>query len=225
MDARNVQRSLGNALAYFEISGAMGIDDREATPDERWARLSRLWSDDPADADHRRGILEMMAAQSQEFHEHDVEYGYLHRSAAVVDDGSPDTPERGFRMFFPSTRPGSPLPHAWVEDDRFARRSTLDLVAVDRFLLIAGESGQPWRDAALKAAAALGVELDAYCIGHSSGDLRDPRLRWERVREIGPEGAVLVRPDRCVAFRSLGPSADPEAEVRVALAEILSRVP
>lgn len=225
VDARNVQRSLENALAYFEMSRVMGVDDAAATPDERWARLGRLWSDELADAGHRRDTLEMMAAQSQEFHEHDVEYGYSHRSTAVVDDGSPEPPERDFRTFFPSTRPGAPLPHAWVEDDRFAQRSTLDLVAVDRFLLIAGERGQAWRDAALKAAAALGVELDACCIGHSSGDLRDPRLRWERVREIGPEGAVLVRPDRCVAFRSLGPSTDPEAEVHAALTQILSRVP
>jgi len=223
VDERNVGRSLENALGYLVMSQAMDVDDVTATPDERWARIARLWSDAPEDAEHRRTVRTLMAAQSQEFHEHDVEYGYTHRSAAVVDDGSPEPPERDFRMFFPSTRPGCPLPHAWLEDDDLVRRSTLDLVDVDRFVLIAGERGQTWKEAALKVAAELGVELDAWCVGHTGGDLRDPRLRFERVREFGPEGAILVRPDRCVAFRSLGAVSHPHAAIRSALLQVLAR--
>jgi 2,4-dichlorophenol 6-monooxygenase len=166
-----------------------------------------------------------MAAQSQEFHEHDVEYGYRHRSAAVIDDGSPEPPEQDFRIFFPSTRPGCPLPHAWLEDDEFRRLSTLDLVSVDRFVLLAGERGKAWQDAAGIVAAELGVQIDSWCIGHASGDLSDPRLRFERVREFGPEGAILVRPDRCIAFRSLGGVADPVATLRAALTQVLARTP
>jgi len=164
-----------------------------------------------------------MAAQSQEFHEHDVEYGYRHRSAAVIDDESPEPPEHDFRMFFPSTRPGCPLPHAWLEDHEFRRFSTLDLVSVDRFVLLAGENGAPWREAAGVVADDLGVEIDAWCIGHASGDLRDPRLRFERVREFGPEGAILVRPDRCIAFRSMGGVTDPVGTLRAALTQVLAR--
>jgi 2,4-dichlorophenol 6-monooxygenase len=126
-------------------------------------------------------------------------------------------------MFIPSTRPGGPLPHAWVEDDRGARRSTLDLAGVDRFMVIAGEDGEAWCDAAQQAAAELGIAVDAHRIGHARGDLRDPRLRWERVREFGPDGAVLVRPDRCIAYRAMGAAADPAAELRSALLQILAR--
>jgi 2,4-dichlorophenol 6-monooxygenase len=223
VDERNVSRSLENALGYLVMGQAMGFDDTAITPDERWARIARLWSDEPADVEHCRTVRDLMAAQSQEFHEHDVEYGYTHRSAAVVDDGSPEPPERDFRLFFPSTRPGCPLPHAWLEDDDFVRRSTLDVVAVDRFVLIAGERGQAWKEAALKVGAELGVELDAWCVGHIGGDLRDPRLRFERVREFGPEGAILVRPDRCIAFRSLGAIDHPQAALRGALLQVLAR--
>ena len=223
VDERNVRRSLENALGYLVMAEAMGMDDPNASSEERWARLARLWSEAPEDVAHRRAVRELMAAQSQEFHEHDVEYGYRHRSAAVVDDGSPEPPERDFRMFFPSTRPGCPLPHAWVEDDDFTRSSTIDLVGVDRFVLIAGERGDAWKEAALKVAAELGVDLDAYSIGHSAGDLRDPRLRFERVREFGPEGAVLIRPDRCIAFRSLGAVDDPSAVLRGAFRQVLAR--
>jgi hypothetical protein len=68
----------------------------------------------------------------------------------------------------------------------------------------------------------LGVSLDPVRIGHARGDYRDPRLRWQRVRAIGADGAVLVRPDRCIAFRSLGAVADPRATLRDALMRILS---
>jgi len=223
VDERNVGRSLENALGYLVMGQAMGVDDATATPEERWARIARLWSDAPEDAQHRRTVRALMAAQSQEFHEHDVEYGYRHHSAAVLDDGSPEPLERDFRMFFPSTRPGCPLPHAWLEDDDFVRRSTLDLVGVDRFGLIAGERGQAWKEAALNVAAELGVALDAWCVGHAGGDLRDMRLRFERVREFGPEGAILVRPDRCIALRSFGAVDDPQATLRGALLQVLAR--
>lgn len=223
VDARNVQRSLENALGYAVMAQAMGVDDVHATAEERWARLRRLWDGAPENAGHRRTVRDLMAAQSQEFHEHDVEYGYRHRSAAVIDDESPDPPEQDFRMFFPTTRPGCPLPHAWLEDDDFRRLSTLDLVSVDRFALLAGERGEPWREAAVVVGAELGVPIDVWCIGHASGDLRDPRLRFERVREYGPEGAVLVRPDRSICFRSMGGIADPVGELRAALTRVLAR--
>jgi 2,4-dichlorophenol 6-monooxygenase len=223
VDERNIRRSLENAMAYLVMGEAMGVDERAATGEERWDRIARLWSEAAEDQRHRRAVRDLMAAQSQEFHEHDVEYGYRHRSPAVVDDGSPEPPSRDFRIFVPSTRPGCPLPHAWLEDDDFARLSTLDLVGVDRFVVIAGERGQPWKDAALKVAAELGVDVDAWCVGHASGELRDPRLRFERVREFGPEGAVLVRPDRCIAFRSLGAGAGPHATLRGVVLQILAR--
>ena len=46
---------------------------------------------------------------------------------------------------------------------------------------------------------------------------------WLRRREIGPRGAVLVRPDRFIAWRSLGAAADPAAALGRALAQVLGR--
>ena len=112
---------------------------------------------------------------------------------------------------------------AWVEDDEFERRSTLDLVPVDRFVLIAGERGEVWRNAAKVVADEFGVQIDGWCIGHAAGDLRDPRLRFERVREFGPEGVIVVRPDRCIAFRSMGAVDDPVAALRAVLTQVLAR--
>ncbi len=60
-------------------------------------------------------------------------------------------------------------------------------------------------------------------IGHVDGDLFDPRCTWLRHRGIGPEGAILVRPDRFVAWRSIGAHSDPAAELARALGQVLAR--
>ncbi len=223
VDARNVQRSLENAQAHSAIGRLLGVTDPAASPDERWRRLSRAWGTSADDLALRRTMVELMAAQSQEFHEHDVEYGFQHRSSAVVADGSAEPPPHDFRYFVPSTRPGSPLPHAWLEDESFRRLSTLDLVPVDGFVLIAGEAGGAWCEAAREVAEEFGIDMLAVTVGHAVGDLRDPRLRWQRVREFGVDGAVLVRPDRCIAWRSLGGSPNPTGELGAVLAAVLSR--
>ena len=59
--------------------------------------------------------------------------------------------------------------------------------------------------------------------GGSEGDYRDPRSAWLRQSEIAAEGAVLVRPDRFVAWRSLRAVADPHGELARALVQVLGR--
>ena len=94
-----------------------------------------------------------------------------------------------------------------------------------RFLLIAGEGGEAWCDAARDVAEEMGVPLDATRIGHLDGDYLDPRCQWLQRREIEADGALLVRPDRFVAWRSAGGSGTPEADLRRALATVLRREP
>ena len=160
---------------------ALGLLDPELTPEEGWARMAGLWSDRPEDADFRRRITRLFASQSMEFREHNVEYGYTYDSTAVVDDGSPlPAPVDPIRVYEPSTRPGSPLPHAWLDTDTGQRISTLDLVHPGRFLLIAGEDGDRWCEAAAKLAVGGGIPLDSARIGHLEGDYLDPRCRWAR---------------------------------------------
>jgi 2,4-dichlorophenol 6-monooxygenase len=135
------------------------------------AQLRRMWSGRPEDAGHRSAVLRAMRAQSMEFNELNVEYGYRYQSAAVVPDGSAaPAPADEIRVYQPSSRPGAPLPDAWIEDEGGGRRPVKDLVAPGRFLLIAGEDGHPWCEAARQLAAESGVPLDALRIGHLDGD-------------------------------------------------------
>ena len=95
--------------------------------------------------------------------------------------------------------------------------------APGRFLLIAGEDGQAWCDAARELAAEAGLPLDAVRIGHLDGDYHDPRCAWQRHRQIASDGAVLVRPDRFIAWRHPAGASHPRAVLAAALSQILAR--
>jgi 2,4-dichlorophenol 6-monooxygenase len=89
--------------------------------------------------------------------------------------------------------------------------------------LIAGEEGEAWCEAAREIATETGLPIDALRIGHLDGDLYDPRCTWLRQRQIEPDGAILVRPDRFVAWRSINASDDPTEVLSRALSRILAR--
>jgi len=132
-------------------------------------------------------------------------------------------PSDDIRVYQPSTRPGAPLPHAWIDGDDGNRRPVKDLLAPGRFLLIAGENGEPWCEAARQLAADARLPLDAVRIGHLDGDLYDPRCSWLRLRQIADDGAILVRPDRVVAWRRATAVENPRAALSEALGQVLAR--
>lgn len=221
--ARNVQRAVDNALNHLMTAEQLGISP-DAGAERNWATLRRIWSDRDEDAEHRAGARRAIASQSMEFDELNIEYGYTYDSDAIVSDGSPEphNPDP-IRIYQPGTRPGQPLPHAWLDDTDAHRLPIMELVRPGRFLLIAGEQGHDWIKAGGKVAADLNIPLDAVRIGHLDGNYLDPRSAWARHREITEGGAILIRPDRFVAWRSTGEAADPTADLTAALAQILAR--
>lgn len=221
VDGRNVQRSMENGMNHALVAQAMGF-----RPDaDRAANLSvlrRALGESPADVGHRRTALAAIATQSMEFREHHIEYGQTYEAGAIVaDDAPPAAPLDDVRLYVPGTRPGAPLPHAEVEDHDGDRHALMSLVRPGEFLLIAGEDGAAWCDAAKRLAETERLPVRAIRIGHLDGDYRDPRCTWLRHRQIGSRGAVLVRPDRFVGWRSMDAATDPTAELRGALTTIL----
>jgi 2,4-dichlorophenol 6-monooxygenase len=124
------------------------------------------------------------------------------------------------RLYQPNTRPGHPLPHAWVErsGERMALRS---LIHDGHFALLAGEQGQAWVEAANELAQRRGIRLRAARVGLGAVDYVDVRLAWLKQREISSSGAVLVRPDGHIAFRSMDAVEDPLGALDAVFAEIL----
>lgn len=219
--ARNTHRSVENAINHTNLIAALGIN-AENTPEQNRRNVLELWQDGPAGEGRRALAARVMASQSMEFKEHNVEYGFRAQSSSVVPDGSPE-PENvdDMRVYQPDTRPGSPLPHAWVE--KSGTREPLRSVAdPNEFLLVAGEDGQAWCQGALKAAGSRGVPLRAIRLGHLDGDWLDPRLAFVRIRAFDRTGAILVRPDRVIAWRSMSSGQDPEAQVGAVLDQVLA---
>jgi putative polyketide hydroxylase len=118
-----------------------------------------------------------------------TDLGRAYRSPVVVDDGA--APARGHSR---TARPGERAPHAWVRW-RGRRASVLDLFE-DRLTVLAGPRGEGWRRA---AARTRGVPIEVRVAGRDlpEGTLRD-------AYRLGPDSAVLVRPDGIVAWRHDG---------------------
>ena len=218
--ARAVQRSLENWINHRNTSEVLGMSP-EKTPEENWQLLRQIWSEEPATRATRLRFEEAIASQQMEFYEQNTEYGYTYASSAIVPDNIPaPQPIDDVHVYEPSTRPGNPLPHAWLQ--RLGQRKALcDLAGHGHFLLIAGEEGEAWCQAAAQIAQEQGLPLKALRVGSLAGDWLDLRFDWLRQRDISATGAVLVRPDRFVAWRSRDASANPRADLEKALTQVL----
>jgi 2,4-dichlorophenol 6-monooxygenase len=221
VDQTNLDTAVKASLQRHLVDEVLGRSPGN-TAEQAWATMRPLFEDLPNSAERKHAVTQAMSVQTSEFRQLGVNFGYSYTSAAVVDDGStPRAPLDHVRLYEPSTAPGHSLPHAWVEraDERFPLGS---LVHGGHFVLIAGEEGHPWVEAAEKLAVARNIPLRAVRVGLGDSDLIDMRLAWIKNREISPTGAVLVRPDRYVGFRSLAGVDDPLSTLSSALDQILA---
>jgi 2,4-dichlorophenol 6-monooxygenase len=185
------------------------------------AAFHALFSDGMLGDALRARARETINTQRFEFQAHDVELGFHYLQGAVIDDGSvaPSRSDTG-TVYTPTTRPGHRLPHAWLGKDE-ARVSTHDLVEEEgAFALVTGTDGGPWAAAARAASEKLGIAINVAQIGV---DYLDTDNTWSAVGQIEADGAVLVRPDNHVAWRSQNGDEDPEHSLTSALATILGR--
>ena len=100
--------------------------------------------------------------------------------------------------------------------------STLDLAGHGRFSLFTGIGGQGWRDAARLVGKELGLDIAVTSIGPRQ-DWEDYAGDWANARQMRDSGAVLVRPDQHVAWRSDAIVTDPTGELRRVLKSVLAR--
>lgn len=217
-----VTRANKSSREFADIFTALGFD--KAKNEQEMAEEVRNRKDNTPEARAKREALsKALKLKDYEFNAHGVEMGQFYESSAVVSDGSKKAkPTRDPELYYQtSTVPGSPLPHAWVGDNN-AKFSTLDLCPSSQFTLITGIAGQPWADAAEKVAKELNIPLKAVVIGPGK-EVTDLYFDWEKLREVGEDGMVLVRPDKIIAWRSMGAQANPEAELTKVLITVLSR--
>lgn len=216
-----IDRAMESMENMVPVIRALGFE-RGQTAQEGQAVLQHLFSAGTTAEQRRADLAAALDLQNYRSNALGVELGQRYTSRAVVGDGTlfPEPTRDPELHYHATTHPGAHLPHAWVEHER-RQVSTLDLVGHGRFSLITGIGGRPWAEAAAKLAADLDLELPVHIIGYRC-EYDDVLGDWAALREISDTGALLVRPDRHVAWRSPGLPADPYHVLSTALRHALA---
>jgi 2,4-dichlorophenol 6-monooxygenase len=217
-----VLRANKSSREFVQLFDALGVTGAK-TEAEMIERIEERKANTPRGAATRAALVEAMELKNYEFNAHGVELGQFYESSAIVSDGSArPQPARDPELYYqPSTVPGSRLPHAWVGDNT-RKLSTLDLAPVTRFTLITGIAGDAWVSATEKVARDLGIPLEAVVIGPGR-EITDIYFDWARLREVAEDGAILVRPDKHIGWRSMDMPEDPERALHTAMSSLLGR--
>ncbi len=193
------------------------------TPGHVVGAVQALLADSANGRMRRDRLAKVFGTQGIEFFAQDVELGFVYDSSAVVGDGTPAParPADG-QLYTPVARPGHRLPHCWL-DRGGAQVSTHDLVGREgEFVLLVGSGGAQWRDAVAAAAKATGAPVGIVVVGRG-GDVLDAEARWVGLSGVADDGAVLVRPDNMVGWRSRTLPGDASRALTAALRQILGR--
>ncbi|KAG5757678.1 hypothetical protein H9Q72_014181 [Fusarium xylarioides] len=181
----------------------------------------------PEGSTRRADLHVALEEKKQEFESLGLAHNHFYVSKAVYldDEPSPRPELQGDPVVEVqiSTYPGSRLPHAWIDKpNRLGMISTLDLAGKGSFCLLVGVDGSEWRKAAEAVMTATGIPIKVFGIGPGQ-EYIDVYRRWYEKRGVSDSGCVLVRPDRFVAWRSVGQPADCEQKLGDVLRSILYR--
>jgi putative polyketide hydroxylase len=145
-----------------------------------------------------------------------VAFGYQYRSSAVL--GAPEDTAPALLPEELTGQPGTRAPHMAITLDG-REISTIDLYG-RRWVLLAGANAAAWVSSAERVAQRLDVPLDAYRFG-----VELVGAEGVATHEIGTDGALLVRPDGFVAWRTQAAVEDSERKLEHVLSHILCRAP
>ncbi|AJP05387.1 phenol 2-monooxygenase [Streptomyces cyaneogriseus subsp. noncyanogenus] len=218
---RIVTRANRSSREFADIFAALGVLDAEDEA-EMQARIEERKANTPEGAAKRAALVKAMETKNYEFNAHGVELGQFYESGAIVSDGTRPPAGKDEDLYYVmSTSPGAHLPHAWV-GDHVTKLALMDLAPYTRWTLITGIAGEEWAGAADKVAQELGIPLETVVIGPGR-DVTDLYYDWAKLREVEESGAILVRPDKHIAWRSMSLAEDPVGALRSALTTILGR--
>ncbi|NWK68803.1 FAD-dependent monooxygenase [Bacillus paramycoides] len=143
-----------------------------------------------------------------------VTAGYQYCSKAIIDDSA--TPHR-MDIVELNGRPGTRAPHFWGTYEG-KKVSILDLFG-NNFVLLTGAENSLWTQAVQDVSSKLGVNIKMYRVG-LNGDFITQENIFSKLYGIGNEGAVLIRPDGFIGWRSEKAVVNPD----VVLGEVMDNL-
>ncbi len=189
------------------------------------AGLQELASPTAQGAERRAALAAALDLKNYEFNAAGVELNQRYQSAAVIGDADtePEVWKRDPQLYLQATtRPGAKIPHAWLVSSAGKRVSTLDVVGKGKFSLVTGLSGTAWVQAAEKLALPY---LRTVVVGTAGA--QDLYCTWRKRCEVDEAGALLIRPDGFVAWRSIQAARDiddAQSRLHAAILRVLDRV-
>jgi putative polyketide hydroxylase len=153
-------------------------------------------------------------ARPEYLNEQGMIFGATYTSRAIVPDGT-KAPHVADPVtdYVPSARPGARAPHVFFQRAG-AQISTIDIVGNGFVFLTAGD-GRIWGEAARELANDHVLPLKTETIDDEA---------FMSAYDLDPSGAVLVRPDGYVAWRSRAMTSEPAGTLRETISTILDRI-
>ena len=209
-----------NALASFHdavgvIDAALGIDPHD--PAQGWRNIEQLYAAGPQGDERRAAMDAALRTMDSEFHAHGSDCGFFYTDGAFDQDTEPVAADP--LLYVPRALPGHHLPHFWLAGGAARSRSTVDLPALREFVLVVDGEQPAWRAAVADSTHVLARRLTVHELPADASSPDHPKS-WGELREVGPTGALLVRPDGFVAWRWDERPADPRAALTAALARL-----
>lgn len=205
------------------IDTAIGLAP-DLPPASGWEALRELWSDSVQGRARQAALEEAVTYMDKEFHAHGAENGFAYTEGALVPASEASWLPEDTVTYRPTTRPGHHVPHAYLRSPAGDLVSTLSLGRPGKFaLLVSPAAAEAWREGLAQVSHPLARMVDLVVIAPGAAtDIAygDVDGQWTGVREIEESGAVLVRPDTIVAWRS----ADLPTEVAGAIADAMARI-
>ena len=220
-------------MSHYHVQKALGMTEDDLAV--RKAILNEL-SEPTVEGQKRRDFLRNAVEQTaNEFHGLGVEMNQLYTGEGIFTADEPHAfqltgpaAQNQIQHHMRSTYPGHRLPHAWINTAIPANPvSTIDLSGHGWFTIFTGIGGEAWRKAAETASYTLKLDIRVYSIGFRQ-EWTDVYSDWSRSREIEDSGAILVRPDRFVAWRaqvSLGDETACTEKLMLVLRSVLGLPP
>jgi 2,4-dichlorophenol 6-monooxygenase len=170
-------------------------------------------------ADGKRGdqarseFSRRIPGQARHYHFLGLDLGFLYQEGAVIAEaGRVPRPIDCIVDYQPTTWPGARLPHFWIRRDGMT-------------LLVKPAAKRAWLQA-VQGVGSHGLLIMSLTIGNGpDADCEDPQRAWPNFSGTDDSGAVLVRPDRHIAWRCRNLPRNPVEELEIALREILDMRP
>jgi putative polyketide hydroxylase len=170
---RNIAWSIENAKRFFDIFKAIKAGDHET-------------------------LKIKLHEQQNNLNYEGLDLGFIYHSHAIQSEDEQVLSVLP-NKYLPTTLPGSRAPYVKLINNG-TTISTLDLFEKE-YVLLVGSEGHEWQRAVNELRQELSFTIKSYRIA-DDGDFSDPQDVWHNVYEITTTGAVLVRPDGHVAWRS-----------------------